>query len=199
MLDLSPSIAPFENEPERLTLVCLIGSSRTLADACRVNLNQLCAAAYHLAESTATEVPSGCDIYIWDSESCPSLPRAVTKAENAIKVAIVDKKALPSVRRKLTGSDFTYLQSPVTPLSLRAVLEASIARLQLRGDASLAARRLKLDRDRILQKLLQTNLKLREHDDERTNFLTRSIHDIRVPLMAVQGYCGLLLAGQLAL
>ena len=56
--------------------------------------------------------------------------------------------------------------------------------------------RLKLDRDRIFQQLLQTNLKLREFDQDRTNFVTRSIHDIRVPLMAVQGYCGLLLAGQ---
>jgi len=86
--------------------------------------------------------------------------------------------------------------SPVTPLSLKAVLASAIARLQLREDEEISASNLKLDRDRILQQLLQTNLKLREHDQDRTNFLTRAIHDIRVPLMAVQGYCGLLLAGQ---
>jgi signal transduction histidine kinase len=49
---------------------------------------------------------------------------------------------------------------------------------------------------RSLQRVLPTNLNLRGQDQDRTNFLTRAIHDIRVPLMAVQGYCGLLLAGQ---
>jgi signal transduction histidine kinase len=85
----------------------------------------------------------------------------------------------------------------VTPLALRAVLESAIARLELRQDDSDGLSRVKLDRDRILQQLLQTNWKLREQDQERTNFLARSVHDIRVPLMAVQGYCGLLVDGQL--
>ena len=85
----------------------------------------------------------------------------------------------------------------MTALSLRAVLESAIARLELGRDERPGSSRLRLDRDRILQQLLETNLRLHEHDQERTNFLTRSIHDIRVPLTAIQGYCGLLLAGQL--
>jgi two-component system phosphate regulon sensor histidine kinase PhoR len=50
---------------------------------------------------------------------------------------------------------------------------------------------------RLLQKLLETSLKLQEYDQDRTNFISRAIHDVRVPITAIQGYCGLLLAGQL--
>ncbi len=113
---------------------------------------------------------------------------------DAIKIVIVKKTSLSSVRRQLPHNGFTYLESPFTPLSLTAVLQAAVARLELRHDA--CATRLKLDRDCLLQQLLETNLMLREHAQDRTNFLARSIHDIRVPLTAIQGYCGMLLAGQ---
>ena len=113
---------------------------------------------------------------------------------DAAKIVIVKKTSLSSIRRRVPDNGFTYLESPFTPLSLTAVLQAAVAQLELRQDA--CATRLKLDRDRILQQLLETNLMLREHDQDRTNFLARSIHDIRVPLTAIQGYCGMLLAGQ---
>lgn len=70
-----------------------------------------------------------------------------------------------------------------------------MAQVHLRRGQS--SEHLQRDRDRILQQLLETNLKLRDYDQDRTNFFARSIHDVRVPLMAVQGYCGLLLAGEL--
>jgi signal transduction histidine kinase len=181
-------------EKEAQVRVCIVGSNKALAEACRVNFDHLCPAAYHIEECGSSDVSSGCDLYIWDFDSSPSPPEAMVAAD-AVKVVIVKKSSLSSLRRKSLGADFTYLESPVTPLSLRAVLEAAVTQLQLRGDDD--STRLKLDRDRILQQLLETNLKLREYDQDRTNFLARSIHDVRVPLMAVQGYCGLLLAGQL--
>ena len=39
------------------------------------------------------------------------------------------------------------------------------------------ADRLRADRDEILQCLIQTNLKLQEYDQDRTNFLARAVHD----------------------
>jgi len=197
VLDFAPSDVARKIEPERLILVCLVSSNQTLADACRVNLEHLCPAAYDLQECGSSDAASGYDIYIWDFESSPSLPTAMVTATEATKIVIVKKNSLSSVRHKVPNADFTYLQSPVTPVSLRGVLESAIAHLQLSCDEGNSPSRLRLDRDRILQQLLETNLKLREHDQDRTNFLARSIHDIRVPLMAVQGYCDLLLAGQL--
>jgi signal transduction histidine kinase len=196
MLELSPNIASQGYVLERSILVCLAGTSQTLADACRATLEYICPASYHFEQHGSSGVPGGCDIYIWDFESCPTVPNALIASEDAAKVVIVNKSSLSSLRRKLPAAGFTYLQNPVTPLSLRAVLESAIARLELGRDERPGSSRLRLDRDRILQQLLETNLKLHEHDQERTNFLTRSIHDIRVPLTAIQGYCGLLLAGQ---
>jgi signal transduction histidine kinase len=197
MLDINPNGTAREIEPERSILVCIVGSNQKLADACRVNLEHLCPDGYHIKECASWDASSGCDIYIWDFESSPPLPSAMVTAEEASKVVIINKRSLSSVRRELPDADFTYLQSPVTPLSLRAVLESAIARLQLRRGNGMSSSRLKLDRDRILQQLLETNLKLREYDQDRTNFLTRAIHDIRVPLTAIQGYCDLFLDGQL--
>jgi two-component system sensor histidine kinase ResE len=56
---------------------------------------------------------------------------------------------------------------------------------------------LRADRDEILQCLMQTNLKLQEYDQDRTNFLARAIHDFRAPLTAITGYCGLLISEDL--
>ena len=52
---------------------------------------------------------------------------------------------------------------------------------------------LRVQRDDMLQLLVQSNLKLQENDHERNNFLARSVHDFRAPLTAISGYCGLLL------
>jgi len=197
MFNISKHGVAREIEHESLILLCIIGSNQTLADACRVNLEHLCPAGYHIQESGSSDAPDGCDIYIWDPESSPSLPTAMAVAKNATKVVIVKKSSLTSIGRRLPAADFSYLQSPVTHLSLRAVLESAIAGLQFRSNKRRGSSQLRLDRDLILQQLLQTNQKLREHEQDRTNFLRRAIHDLRVPLMATQGYCDLLAAGQL--
>ena len=56
------------------------------------------------------------------------------------------------------------------------------------------AHSLRADRDEMLQCLIQSNLQLQEYDQDRTNFLTRAVHDFRAPLTATSGYCGLLLS-----
>ena len=196
MLDLAPNGGARSSHRDMSVMVCIVGSTKALADQCRANLQQLCPGGYHVHECGASDVIGDCDIYLWDFESSPSIPPAMVTRDQASKVVIAKKSSLSSVRRKLSGADFTYLQAPVSPLALRAVLAAALARLQLRHDEGSKPDRTKLDRDRLLQHLLQMNVTLSDHDQDRTNFLTRSIHDIRVPLMAIQGYCGLLLAGQ---
>ncbi len=187
MSDISTHVAARKSQPERLILVCMIGSNQALADSCRANLDRLCPGGYHLQESESSNAPSGCDIYIWDFESSTSVPPVMLNTGKATKVVIVKKSSLASVRRKLSGAEFTHVLSPATPLSLRTVLESAIARPQLPRPEEITSSRVKL---------LQANPRLRKHDEDRSNFLSRAIHDIRMPLMSVQGYCGLLLAGQ---
>ena len=174
--------------------IVIVSSNHALVDACRVIADQLSSGKYTLEQCEATKVPLGCDFYIWDSDSIPSLPSAMVSPDHSIKLVIAKKSSLASVRSKLPHNEFSFLQSPVTPLSSRVVLESVFARLrQHEGDCS---SRISFDRDQILQEFFETNLKLQEYDQNRTNFLTRAVHDLRVPIMAVQGYNSLLLAGQ---
>jgi signal transduction histidine kinase len=177
MLDIGSHGAARVMPPERLIQVCVIGSSQTLADACHRDLAHLCPAGYHLHECLSSDVPGGYDIYVCDFESSPALPAAIAKAGDASKIVVVRKGSLSSARRRIAGANVVFVQTPMTPLALRAVLESAVARVQI--------------------EMIDTNSKLRAYDRDRANFLARAIHDIRVPLMAIQGYCGLFLAGQL--
>jgi hypothetical protein len=149
MLDIALSARARENQPNTLVRICIVGSNQTLADACRLHVQQLCQAGYYIQECGSANASLGCDIYIWNFESSPYPPTAMVTAEDASKVVVAKKSSLSSVRRELQGTDFTYLQTPVTPLSLRTVLASAIARPQLRDDDGIRSSRLKLDRDQI--------------------------------------------------
>jgi signal transduction histidine kinase len=187
MLDISTHVAARRSQPERLILVCMIGSNPTVTESCRANLDRLCPGGYHLHESDSSDAPSGCDLYIWDFQSSASLPAVLLNTGKAAKVVIVKKSSLASVRRQLSGTEFTQVLSPASPRSLRSALETAIARVRLPRPEEITSSRVRL---------LPTNPRLREQDQDRSNFLSRAIHDIRMPLMSIQGYCGLLLAGQ---
>lgn len=175
---------------------CLIGANRPVAEMCRASLDRLCAGLYELQECTPSDALENADVYIWDADSGTELPGAMARATRAMKLVVVSKPLVSSVQKSLPSDDFVFLHNPVTPLTMRVFLESAVARLGWNNSDETSSDPV-FDRDRILQELLETNLKLQEHDEDRTNFLTRAVHDIRVPLTAVQGYCGLLLAGQL--
>jgi len=54
-----------------------------------------------------------------------------------------------------------------------------------------------LDRETLRQLLQAVNLRLQELELEKSNFIARALHDLRTPLTALQGYCGLLAEGKL--
>ena len=176
--------------------IYVISADQGLVDACRGVLDQLGLQRGELRVSGNGIVPDGMDICIWDTESVPKIPAAMVASNHATKLVIVRKALLPSVRDRLAPQGkFLFLHSPVSKLTLRVFLESAIARLEL-ARSGRSAVEYSSQRDVILQKLLETNWKLQEYDNERTCFLTRAVHDVRAPLMAIQGYCGLLLAGQ---
>ena len=187
------------NSPDRMRekfRFCFIGVDSSVAEICRASLDRLCSGFYELQECSALDAPEGADVYIWDADSLPELPGALAQARSAMRLVLVSKTFVSSLQKSLPGDNFVFLHNPVTPLTMRVFLESAVARLvcnQTKDNANDPV----FDRDHILQELLETNLKLQEYDEDRTNFLHRAVHDIRVPLTAVQGYCGLLLSGQL--
>ena len=104
---------------------------------------------------------------------------------------LVHRNEVPSFYQNPGSGDAAILLKPVTRASLSAFLGLAVSAFQ---DRICAATSLRADRDEILQCLIQSNLKLQEYDQDRTNFLARAVHDFRAPLTATCGYCGLLLS-----
>jgi signal transduction histidine kinase len=128
-------------------------------------------------------------LYIWDFQPKTWLPERING--NASRhLFLVSRKDLADFREKIREADAHILLKPVTRATLAAFLGLAISLLQ---DRISTANTLRADRDEILQCLIQTNLKLQEYDQDRTNFLARAVHDFRAPLTALSGYCGLLL------
>src|SRR5262249_32429403 len=96
---------------------------------------------------------------------------------------------------RFTGAHF--ILKPFTRATLRSFLDQACARFLPQDSNNTSIQMLRADRDELLQSVIQTNLKLQEYDQDRTNFLARAIHDFRAPLTALTGYCGLLLGDHL--
>ena len=143
----------------------------------------------HLATTTADNLPHDGDFYVWDGITGKDISRWLDRS--AKHLFLVDRYQIESFTQKLGGCEANILLKPVTRASLAAFLAMAGASFQdrLHSTSSLRA-----DRDEIFQCLIQSNLKLQEYDQDRTNFLARAVHDFRAPLTATCGYCGLLLS-----
>jgi signal transduction histidine kinase len=103
----------------------------------------------------------------------------------------VDKADLNALYERAGTRHVTVLLKPVTRVTLGAFLSFAAALDHSSGMP--AETSLRADRDDILQCLIQTNLRLQEYDQGRTNFIARAMHDFRAPLTAICGYCDFLL------
>ena len=130
------------------------------------------------------------DLHIWDFCS-GMLPSAQISSHPSRNLFLVQRKDLADCRAHMPGGAANILLKPVTRATLTAFLSLAISAHE---DGIQAASSLRADRDELLQCLIQTNLKLQEYDQDRTNFLARAVHDFRAPLTALSGYCGLLLS-----
>ncbi len=133
------------------------------------------------------------DLYIWDYVPGVDLQSNFMGREGAQHLVLTDPKYLDSLAH--LQSSVCVLLKPINPLTLRAFAELTSREWALRQQAH-EANTLRLDRDALLQYVLEVNLKLQEYDQERINFLARALHDFRAPLTALQGYCGLLVDGK---
>ena len=153
-----------------------------------------------LTTATVTRVepgrePGRADLFIWDfkpgmeieSASFGGREKHLVLLERSMLSAVADEERLGSV---------CLLLKPINASTLQTFVD--LAEMEWR-QASQAEQvdTLRTDRDALLQYVLQANLRLQEYDQDRTNFLARALHDLRAPLTALYGYCGLLVEGQL--
>jgi signal transduction histidine kinase len=139
------------------------------------------------------------DLCLWDFiPGETAIPRDFETARFPRHLFLLHRRDLPVLQELLRTSDINVLLKPVMPATLRAFL--GDARRQPTYDFAnppKSVQALRVERDEMLQFLIQANLRLQEYDQERTNFLARSMHDFRAPLTAISGYCSLLLEEEL--
>ncbi len=139
------------------------------------------------------EVPQP-DLTIWDYTPDVMPPASLAGPEQET-ILLVHRKQLSLLRDAFPLQSASILLKPVNHAILRIFIEHAIARQESPAVpvSNTKEHRLENERDRLFQLLLRANLNLQEYDQDRTNFLARTVHDFRAPLTALQGYCGLLL------
>lgn len=133
------------------------------------------------------DLGASADFYIWDFEPHWSLPDKMQLNYSNLLV-LAHRRQRSEIRNVLGFEPHTVLK-PVNRIALTALVSLAVSNTD--------ACALRDDRDQMFQRLIEANVKLQEYDHERTNFLTRVVHDFRAPLTALNGYCGLLLSDRL--
>lgn len=174
--------------------VALISRDRSIARSCRAALADLFGSEFTLAVGSARDLSSESDLCIWDfipgETDIVLYPADVRRLEDHL--FILQGKDVDSLREMVGSPNLNLALKPLTPVTLGAFLGEACRRWRER-DKDFAASRLRVERDEMLQSLIQANLRLQEHERDRTSFLARSLHDFRAPLTAISGYCALLL------
>jgi signal transduction histidine kinase len=169
--------------------VKLVSRDRDLYKLCCEIIGEIPSPEYTVTVVDSENGRGESGLYIWDFQPNGVLPEHL-QGNASRHLFLVNRKDLPDFRDRIRDADANILLKPVTRATLAAFLGLATSSPE---DRISAANTLRADRDEILQCLLQTNLKLQEYDQDRTNFLARAVHDFRAPLTALSGYCGLLL------
>jgi len=133
--------------------------------------------------------PDAADVVFWDYDLNGESDLSNWKHDSRI-VFLVRRQHLTELQETLQGSPASILLKPVDAMVLRTTIE--VRRRAMAPDSG--SRQSQND---LLQYVLETNLRLQEFDQDRTNFLARAVHDFRAPLTALHGYCGLLVEQRL--
>ncbi len=172
--------------------VALISTDEELGKFCREVLAQHFGSGSTLVSRTDGRVEPDDDICIWDFVPGETLvPRDLDRSRPTKHLFLVYREHLGALEAHLGTSELNVLLKPATRATLTAFLSGSAKSQEQSSPAQIKA--LRVERDEMLQVLIQTNLKLQEYDQQRNNFLARSLHDFRSPLTTIGGYCSLLL------
>jgi signal transduction histidine kinase len=164
--------------------IALISDDRDLKLLCMEALAEARRSTWALQTVTSQLGGLKSDFYIWDVDWRKSLPER-PDLNPARQLFLVDRDDLSRFRRSGRGAGANVLIKPVTRGLLAVFLDVAFASCQ-GNDLNVSA-------DSVADYYLHTSLKLQERDQDRSRFLANIAHDLRVPITALLGYCGLLL------
>jgi signal transduction histidine kinase len=168
----------------------LVSKDQDLYKLCREIVGEIAGSNWTFTAVQTVDSHPQADLYIWDFHTNLLPPPQVHRSLSR-NLFLVHRKDLADFRQRTDATEANILLKPVTRPTLTAFLSLAVSAQEERIQA---AHSMRADRDEMLQCLIQTNLKLQEYDQDRTNFLARAVHDFRAPLTAISGYCGLLIS-----
>jgi signal transduction histidine kinase len=176
-------------------IVTQAADGETLVEVCREIVSELFGTEWALVTAVPGPLTSLKDLSVCDfTAGEPALPQDSEQPRARKNWFVVHRKDLPALQAVVGSSDLNVLLKPVTRSALRAFLGgANLPGNEHEDDSAGLVDALRVQRGEMLQFLIQANLKLQENDQQRNNFLARSVHDFHAPLTAINGYCGLLL------
>ena len=172
-----------------------IGVDREIEDRCRVLLEEMAPGRYEFAPSAHGSGLQEADFYIWDFQP-EHFPHGIRPQIVARSLFLVEPSMLDGFQRVLGESRASVVLKPARSETLRPFIEhilGSKGASHHESESASARVGQSNEPDQLLDRLLHANLKLQEYEQARTNSLARAMHDFRVPLTALNGYCGLLL------
>jgi len=179
--------------------VSLVSEAPELVRLLRDALAETPGSNFALEVRAGDQPPPQSDLCIWDFVPGKTVfPDGIGGNQWRKHLFLLHRSELGALKSLIGISDIHVLLKPVTRANLRAFLGGyALQRTDPCEDSATGSTRFRGERDEVLRVLMQTNLRLQEFHQERTNFLLRSLHDCRAPLTAISGYCELLLGDEL--
>jgi signal transduction histidine kinase len=168
----------------------LISADSELYRLCREILAEFPAPDWTLVQSAECQAGSSNDLHIWDYHPEMAFPDGIIPCPSR-HLFLVHRPHMDGFRKIAGAADASIILQPVSRAALASYLALAVTAKKERVQTE---NWLRADRDEMLQCLIQANLRLQEYDQERTNFLSRALHDFRAPLTALTGYCSLMLS-----
>lgn len=170
--------------------IVLVSTDRVEYAACCDLLAEDSSLTFSLQQPTKLTPEAG--IFLWDFDPSLPFPDNPPDGHGQQNLILVHRRHLPDLNERMTLFAGVILK-PLT----RAKLNAFMFTHQSTICDNMPPDQSRAKRDDTLQALMETNLRLQLYDHDRTRFLARAVHDFRAPLMALGGYCDLLVKGQL--
>jgi signal transduction histidine kinase len=129
------------------------------------------------------------EVYVWDYTPLIKLESAISARRDRQHLILAEPDELNELDCLRAWA--CILLKPVIPFTLKAFLEPALKAWEVHAWAP-HAETVRSEKGDFLQYLMDVNLTLQQYDRNRSNFLACALHDLRTPLTAIHGYCGLL-------
>ncbi len=169
--------------------VVLISDNKQLEQACRRILSGFDFASLRVCRSALSDECRSAAVVIIDYRPDCEI-RGAAFSPQAQLIILTGRCDLAHAREANIAESARVLLKPANDAMLQTYLEHAFAQYHSMSATSDGPGS---ERDPLFDMLVNANLRLQEFDQKRTDLLARTMHDCRVPLTALQGYCRLLI------